>query len=50
MDDLLPALVTGATRGPAQTTQATVDDVMAMINTNRASTEGYLNVSMIVLL
>lgn len=46
MDDLLPALVTSATRAPAQTSQATVDEVTAMINSNRASTEGYLNVSM----
>jgi hypothetical protein len=44
MDDFLPALVTGATRDPAVTTQTTVDEVMAMINTNRAGTEGYLNV------
>ena len=27
------------------TSQANIDEVVAMINTNRASTEGYLNVS-----
>lgn len=45
MDDLLPALVTDATRAPAQTSAATVNEVKSMIDTNTASTEGYLNVS-----
>ena len=48
MDDLLPALVSDATRAPAQTSAATVAEVTTMINTNTASTEGYLNVSIML--
>ena len=49
MEELLPALIADAEQPPAQSSHVTVDEVTAMINTNRASTEGYLTVSCLMM-